>query len=168
MRRGMSPGDACGVPVGRMISIAVSFLIVIVIAASCGTSAPSGTGVEGGWGFKELRVDGTSIEIPSDVRSRSLESVALWVRFESGELWGEGPCNAFSGGYELGDGIVTMTNVVSNAIACERGGQLENLILSQFAGMPLEVQFPTPQTMELTGGDVHTIFERTSDSSLNR
>jgi len=118
--------------------------------------------------LKELSVDGTSIEIPSDARSRSLKSAALWIRLENGELSGEGPCNAFSGGYEYGDSIITMTNVASNVEACQRGEQVETLIGSQFGGLPLEVQFPTPQTMELTGGDVHTIFERTSDSPLNR
>jgi heat shock protein HslJ len=114
------------------VLLAIVIALTIAVATVAQSPATPDPGLEGTqWALRQLAVDGSLTEVPSDV--------AATLFLEAGQASGAAGCNTFSGGYVIDGSALTFGPMMSTLMICE--DQTASIEASYLAAFPLVASY---------------------------
>lgn len=123
----------------------ITILLVLLLSACAGGS--SAANLDGEW--KLTALDGKA----------PLDGTQITITFKAGEISGNAGCNSYGGQYQVKDGKLTFSNLLSTLMACQDQGVMDQeqaymQAIGQAAGFTL-----TDDRLQLTNANGNVILE---------
>lgn len=123
----------------------ITVLLVLLLSACAGGS--SAVNLDGEW--KLTALDGKA----------PLDGTQITITFKAGETSGNAGCNSYGGQYQVKDGKLTFSNLLSTLMACQDQGVMDQeqaymQAIGQAAGFTL-----TDDRLQLTNANGNVILE---------